>query len=91
MQNSGDNANDPKATMLGLVKVMEWSLFLALGVLSALIGSVRELSEDHSLQFNLWTVLAPAIVLTLNRLFWRHVRRRIQREDFGPQGPGGRS
>jgi membrane protein implicated in regulation of membrane protease activity len=87
MQNTGDNQNDPKANMLGLLKVMEWSLFLALGVLAALIGSAKELFEDHSLQFGVWTLLAPAIVLVLNWLFWRHVRRRVEREDFDSPEP----
>jgi hypothetical protein len=83
MQNPGDNRDDPKAGMLGLVKVMEWSLCLALGVLAALIGSAKELFEDHTLRFGVWTLLAPAIILTINRLFWRNMRRRIEREDFG--------
>lgn len=74
--------DDPKATMLGLIKVMEWSLALAFGVLAALIGSIKEFFEDHGLVFNLWTLLAPAIVVTVNRLFWRHVRRKAEREDF---------
>lgn len=83
MQPTSQTPNDPKNTMLGLVKVMEWSLFLALGVLAGLIGSVKEFLEDHTLRFNVWSLLAPAIVLTLNWLFWRNVKRRIAREDFG--------
>ena len=82
MSRPDDKRDDPKTTMLGLIRVMEWSLHLALGVLAALIGSIREFGEDHGLRFNLWTVLAPVIVIALNRLFWNRTRRRAEAEDF---------
>lgn len=66
--------------MLKLVKVMEWSLALAFGVLAAATAGVKKLWEDHSMVFSIWVIVAPAAVVTLNWLFWRHVKRKIQSE-----------
>lgn len=90
MSRPDDQPQDPKTNMLALIRVMEWSLHLALGVLAALIGSIREFGVDHGLRFHLWSVLAPVIVLALNRLFWNRTRRRVAAEDFTPKKPGPR-
>lgn len=67
-------------TMLGLIWVMEWSLALGFGVLAAATAGVKKLWEDHSMVFSIWVIIAPAVVVTLNWLFWRHVKRKIARE-----------
>jgi membrane-associated PAP2 superfamily phosphatase len=90
MSRPNDPPHDPKTNMLTLIRVMEWSLHLALGVLATLIGSIREFGEDHRLTFNLWSVLAPVIVVALNRLFWNRTRRRVEAEDFTPKKPESR-
>lgn len=66
--------------MLGLIWVMEWSLALGFGVLAAATAGVTKLWEDHSMTFSIWVILAPAAVVTVNWLFWRHVKRKIARE-----------
>lgn len=66
--------------MLGLIWVMEWSLALGFGVLAAATAGVKKLWEDHSMVFSIWVIIAPAFVVTLNWLFWRHVKRKIARE-----------
>lgn len=73
----------PEANMLGLVRIMEWSLALGFGTLAASIAAVKKLWEDHSMTFNIWVVVAPAAVMTVNWLFWRHVKRKIAREGVG--------
>lgn len=67
-------------TMLGLIKVMEWSLAIGFGVLAAATAGVKKLWEDHSMTFSIWVIIAPAVVVTLNWFFWRHVKRKIARE-----------
>jgi hypothetical protein len=90
-----DPTSKPKATppsseanMLGLVKIMEWSLALAFGTLAAATAGVKKLWEDHSMTFSIWVIIAPAAVVTLNWLFWRHVKRKIAREGVGMKKRG---